>query len=76
MDVLGFARLCIGGKLRRATGSTASCGAFDDVARNGKEPCGTCMGLNLLWNSDCFWDCLSKVSDLRKSFVLYNFMHD
>jgi hypothetical protein len=43
MDVLGLTRLCIGDKLRRATGSTASCGAFD-VARNIKGHCGTCTG--------------------------------
>ena len=45
MDVLELMRLCIGGKLRRVTGSFASCGVFD-VARNMKEPCRACTGLN------------------------------
>jgi hypothetical protein len=42
MDVLGLTRpsigtgLCIGGKLRRATGRITSCGTFD-VARNMKD---------------------------------------
>ena len=56
MDVLGLTRLCIGGKLRRATGSTASCGAFDVIARSMKGPYRTCTGLNYIMGSrDWFW---------------------
>jgi hypothetical protein len=67
MDVLGLARLCIGGKLRRATGSPASCGAFD-VARSMKEPCRTCTGLNYVMGlGDWFW--IVKESGVYLSFI-------